>query len=479
MKFQGDKFKLIAGFVVLSAAFFYLRLRFIGHPLMWDEAWNILSLRAYIVNAVKDPFYWFYKFHPPLYMTFARLLLPFKEGFAIRLEYLSLFFAYLVFVAMYVLSTRIGGWKYAWFSGIFLSAMPSSIAYDTWIKRDNLASAFGYTALILLLKRKYLWCGVLLSLSLLSKESGIFFALAAIILLFFMKEKRVFKWFITIVSTIFVLSAWWYLFFSEMTTHGFSFFFTKGDYSQLWSQNSLYYLKKLLPDLGTIIFIFMAFGFIVLMWRSFRDKETKWLFPIVVALCVYVPISLLFRLKSPWLFLPAVPALTMIAGGGAVFLLEKCQRRNSLCPIFYLLILLVFFYGFTFSYADYQMETYPNGWPGALSSKKLAGYLNEHMKEDDRLMITNFTYWDMPVCPIFIYYWKSHEIQIIKTSESVNEIEKEIIKNKISWLVVVGSPDPKKNPAGLITALKATELKKPKVVGWSYVWNTEELWRER
>ncbi|MFQ5952366.1 MAG: hypothetical protein ACE5JK_03070, partial [Candidatus Omnitrophota bacterium] len=133
-----NKIKLIAGLVVLSAVFLYLRLKTLNHLLMWDEAWNILSLRAFILNAVKDPFYWYYRFHPPLYMAFARMLSPFKDGFALRLEVLSLVFAYATFLVIYFLGARIGGWRYAWFSGLFLSMMPSSIGYDTWIKRDGL-----------------------------------------------------------------------------------------------------------------------------------------------------------------------------------------------------------------------------------------------------------------------------------------------------------------------------------------------------
>ena len=193
MRLSKDKIYLFGGFVLLSALFLYLRLKTIGHLLAWDEAWNILSLRAFLSNAAKDPFYWFYRFHPPLYMSIAEFLLPFKDGFAVRLESLSLIFSYATFLVACILSAGIGGWRYASLTGLFLSVMPSSIAYDTWIKRDGLASFFGYFALLLLFKRKYFWCGALLGLALLSKESGIFFVLSAMLLIFVFGEKKPLK----------------------------------------------------------------------------------------------------------------------------------------------------------------------------------------------------------------------------------------------------------------------------------------------
>ena len=103
------------------------------------------------------------------------------------------------------------------------------------------------------------------------------------------------------------------------------------------------------------------------------------------------------------------------------------------------------------------------------------------MKDKDRLMITEFTYWKMPTCPIFLYYWKPHEILILPTVDKqpkTDNIMVNIRQHRISWLVVVGSTDPKKNPTELVNRLKKTPLKDPKIVGWCYVWNTENIWKK-
>jgi 4-amino-4-deoxy-L-arabinose transferase-like glycosyltransferase len=403
-------------------------------------------------------------------MTFAKFLHPFRSGIAIRLEVLSLFFAYAAFFAMYLVSSKVGGWKCAWLSGLFLSVMPASVGYDTWIKRDGLTSAFGYFSIFMLLKKKYFWCGVLLGLSLLSKENGIFFALASLIIIFLLKEKRPFKRIAVIFLTAFALSSWWYFFFSEMTTHGPVFFFTRQEYSLLWANPPIYYFKKLLPDLGTGILFFLIAGIIALAFKSYREKKFVSLVPLAIAACVYIPISFLFTLKAPWLFLPAIPALAMIAGSGSVYLLEWFKNKRFLRLVVCLLIALVVYQGITFSYQKYHAKTYPNGWPGALSSKKIAEYLNEHMKKEDRLMITDFSYWQMPYCPIFLYYSTPHHVKWIKGTDEAKSVLKEASENKTTWLVVIGSPDPKTDPAKLIAGLKES-LGEPKIVGWSYIWH--------
>lgn len=188
-----NKRRLLAGFCILSVLFFVLRIRTIGHILMWDEAWNILSLKAYLLNAVRDPFYLYYKLHPPLYMFFARMLLPFENGFEVRAEYLSLFWNYAAFSVTYLLSARLGGWKYACFAGLFLCCMPLSIGYSTWIKRDAIAITFGVLALYMFVNRNFLFCGLAMGASLLAKETAVFYLLTIFFLIFISKDIKKIK----------------------------------------------------------------------------------------------------------------------------------------------------------------------------------------------------------------------------------------------------------------------------------------------
>ena len=280
MHFSRNRIKLYAGILFLSFIFIFLRLKTLNHLLMWDEAWNILSLRAFLYNAIGDPFYWNYHFHPPLYMFFAQLLAPFKEGVNVRLEFLSLVFSYITFLIMYLFSARIGGWRYAWLSGLSLALMPASIGYDTWIKRDGLASLFGYLALFLLFKRKYFWCSVILALSLLSKESALFFILAATFLIFIFKEKHVLKKIFTMYIVIFIATSWWFLYFSRMTDMVgeakktiFDYYLLTGEYTNWWINPPYYYLEKLLPDLGIGLLLFLIIGICYIVFLTFFKKQ--------------------------------------------------------------------------------------------------------------------------------------------------------------------------------------------------------------
>ena len=477
MDISRNKTKLILGFSLLTLIFVCLRLKTLNHLLMWDEARNIISLRAFLSNAKADPFYWNYFFHPPLYMIFAGMLSPFKAGLAGRLELLSLLFSYAILLVIYLLSARMGGWKYALLSGLFLSVMPASIAYDTWIKRDGLAAALGYLSILLLVKRKFFWCAVALSLSMLTKESALFFLFAAIGILFISKEKIALKKAFILCGTVFILSGWWYLAFSTMPRVGFGLYFSRGWAALAWANSPLYYFKRLLPDMGFPTLLFFIIGIFYFLYLAFRKKQYKWFVPLAIISCVYIPASFIITAKTPWLCLSALPALAMVAGGGALFLLKRVKKAK-----FALAILTAFFIisaglgGFFFSYDKYHLNSYPDGWAGASSSRELAFYLNGHMKDGERLMVTQFSYWGLPscpMCPVFLYYWKGGAVYVIDGKDSAEEVMREITDKKISWLAVNDSSDERYNFHDLVKGLLTSSLGKPTLAGQAYVWKTD------
>jgi len=476
MNISRNKKKLWIGFIFISIVFVFLRLKTLPHLLMWDEAWNILSLRAFLSNAKADPFYWGYFFHPPLYMFFAQLFAPFQAGFDVRLEVLSLSFSYAALLTTYLLSARLGGWRYAWLSGILLSLMPVSIGYDTWIKRDGLASALCYLSMLLLLRRQLFWCAVALSFSLLSKESAIFFIFAVIPMLFLLKEKTVIKKIVVMYATVLIVTSWWYIFFSTLTKTAVKIFIQAAGHNAIWIKSPFYYFGKLLPDMGIAILFFFIIGICYLSYLAVRKKQPRWGVPLIIVLSIYIPSSFFIAGKSPWLCLSARPALAMVAGGGALLLIKMVKKLKLLVLVLFISFLCAIYTGFTFSYPRYHMATYPNGWPGANSSKALAFYLNENMQDDDRLMITEFAYWKTSVCAVFYYYWKKHPVLIINGRQKAENVIKEIINNKISWFVIADSPDQQFNFHPLVNNIKNSVLGKPYTVGWSYVWNTRALW---
>lgn len=480
MRIPRNKTKLILGFVLISLIFIVLRLKTLNHLLMWDEARNIISLRAFLSNNAADPFYWNYFFHPPLYMTFASALSPFKAGLDVRLESLSLSFSYLTLLVIYILSARLGGWKYAFLSGLFLSLMPVSIAYDTWIKRDCLASALGYLAILLLFKRKFLWCAAALSFSMLAKENALFFILAATALLFALKEDGIPKKIAIIYGTIFILVSWWYVSLSSMPELVFDIYFSSEKNALAWANSPLYYCGKLLPDMGLPMLAFFIIGVGYLLHMIFRKKQYNWSLPLIVVLCVYITSSLIIACKTPWLSLSAVPALAMVAGGGALFLLRLAKKYKFFSAIFMLLLTFSTLGGFYFSYTKYHMSTYANGWSGANHSKELALYLNKVTEYDERLMLTQFSSWGKSsflVCPIFLYYLGGRSIYVIDGRDSAEEVMKGIIANKISWLAVIDSPNEQFNFHALVKNLGDSVLGKSIRIGCSHIWKTDILWR--
>ncbi len=475
-----NKTKLILGFVLVSLIFIILRLKTLNHLLMYDEARNIISLRAFFSDNTANPFYWNYFFHPPLYMNFAGILSPFKTGFAFRLELLSLLCSYLTLSVIYILSAKLSGWKYALLSGLFLSLMPVSIAYDSWIKRDCLATALGYLAILLLFKRKFLWCAIALSFSLLAKENALFFILAVTALLFIVRENRVHRKIALIYGTIFIFTSWWYVFFSSMPKHIFDIYLSVDKNAPVWTNSSLYYCGKLLPDMGLPILLFFITGVGYILHLIFREKQYRWSLPLIVVLCVYITNSLIITCRTPWLSLSAVPALAMVAGSGALFFLKTAKKHKLFPAIFTLLLIFSVLGGLSFSYAKYHMSTYASGWMGANYSRELALYLNKTTKDNERLMLTQFSYWGAPLCsmcPVFLYYSEGRPIYVMDGRDSAEDVVKEIVDNKISWLVVIDSPNEQLNFRALANSLENSIIGKPMPVGCSHIWKTDTLWR--
>jgi len=469
-----NKIVVLGSIGILSLIFVLVRVRTLNHLLVWDEAWSILSLRAFLLNAVRDPFYWGNFFHPPLYMTFGKFLEPFKENFDGRLQLLSLFFSYGTLIVTYLLSARLGGIRFAFFGGLFFALMPECIAYSTWIKSDMLASGLGYLAVFFILKRKFFWCATALSLSLLAKENALFFVAAVTFLIFFLKIGKPVKKLFMIYAIILLLTSWWYVGFSEMTRNFINFFFSKAVYGELWMQSPSYYLNKLSPDLGVGILSLAVIG-ISYFTSLIRKGQRRWVVPVIVFLCVYIPISLIFTTKTPWLSISAIPALAMLAGGGALYLLKNFKKSPVAKIVLLLSILFTLITAVSFSYSGYQMRTYLFGWPGAEASRELATYLNKHMRDDENLMITTFAYWKMPVCPVFLYYWKSHPVQIIDGKKKAGWVIDEIVKNKISWFVIADSPDMAFNFHELTDEMHKMLAARPEKVYWSYVWDVRGL----
>ena len=152
---------------------------------------------------------------------------------------------------------------------------------------------------------------------------------------------------------------------------------------------------------------------------------------------------------------------------------RRVHRRGMRC----FFIGLAFLTGIFFSYESYHTETYPNGWPGAISSKKLAEYMNEHAGKNDKVLISEFEYWNMPLCPVFIYYWDKAPLRIVRPGEKAEDLTSEIKKEKISWLIIVDSPVKQSKTRPLAESFSSYTGREPVKVGWAYVWDVKGLWK--
>ncbi len=463
-----------AGFIFFSIIFFFCRLKNLYHPLMWDEAWNIMSLRAVLAGTEQDPFYWYYYFHPPLYTLFARILFPFARNFAFRAAFLSLVFSYGTFTVVYFFCRRLGGIKYAWASGFFLSVLPASICYDTWIKRDSLAAFLGYGGLFLIFKKKYIPASLLLGLSLLSKETGMFFILTGFICMLLTKGPGKIRHIIVSAVIITILNAWWYLYMSTFTGNLFSYYLSGNTPANIVRDPSFtYYFRKLPLDCGWVPLFFFISGLFSAGYALFFKKHMKWMYPMSIILCVYLPLSFVIKSKAPWQMISGIPAIAMICGAGLIFIIKKLRKTGYLRTAVLLVLIIPLLSGLALSYEGYHSTSYPNGWPGAKASKTLAIYLNRNMSPGDKVLISDFSYWNEKLCPIFTYYLNGREIIMLqeKDLDNIPFIEESIDKLGIDWLVIPFSPDndvKRHNTARKIS--KKTGID-PAQIGWAYIWD--------
>ena len=464
----------ITGFLLLSALFFYFRLKQIDHPLVWDEAWNILSLRDYLSGSENSSFYWYYFFHPPLYMLFAKHLFPFIDNFAIRIASLSLFFSYITFSIVYIFAQKLGGLKYSWASCFFLSTLPSSIGYDTWIKRDCLAICFGYAALLTIYKRKYIPTAFLLGLSLLSKETGLFFILSCFLIFICSKEKHKIRVTIVTFFIVLLLNFWWYIHLSTFTGKLFSYYFSQNTTTSIaLSSDILYYFKILLINCGLVPLFFFSIGLLYSLYLVFIKKQRRWIFPLSIVGCIYLPLSFIITSKAPWQTIAAIPAIAMITASGLLFTLKTFKKKKLFKLCIFSLLFLPLFSGINYSYETFQSSSYPTGWPGSNVSRNLALYLNKNMTPSDKLLISDFAYWNENICPIFLYYCKGQDVILLQEKDLNNTafIDESINKLGISWLVIPFSPDKDIKRHTAAREISKKIKKEPLRLGWTYIWD--------
>jgi hypothetical protein len=360
----------------------------------------------------------------------------------------------------------------ALFTGLFMCIMPQSMAYDTWIKSDNLASLFGYLALALLLRKRTLLAGISLGISLLSKENGAFFLITAVLCAPFLFEKNKLKGFLLLLTPCAIISGWWYVFFSNSSSNIVDFYFSKKIYGDIWSKPAWFYLAKLYNDIGPAGMIFFASGLSLSFIDALRKKYG--VFPLTgLFLITYTFISVVFTTKTPWLSLSAYPAIAMISGYGAARVLSVGRKKVLAALTVGALTCWAMAGAAAYSYASYHSATYPNGWPGAVNSKKLAEYLNFTLKKGEKFVITDFSYWKTPVCPVFFFYSANMPEKIVPMASAPEDVARALKAEKAAYFIAVGIKGNK--DLDRLTSFFDSKFGPPVNVAWAKVWRVRDI----
>lgn len=190
--------------------FLVLRLRWVGHLLSWDEAMNLCTVRSLAAQAGDVFSNWFWR-HPPLYSLLTLLLSPLQRGFAERVQLLNLCIGVINLLLLYALVRRVSGTRAALWTAFVISVAPGCVFFDVWVKRDHVVVSFALAAFLFLFAHRSLYAGLCLGLSLLAKETAVFY-LAAAVLMWGMGAAGRRRWedVAALVGVPMLVSGWWF-----------------------------------------------------------------------------------------------------------------------------------------------------------------------------------------------------------------------------------------------------------------------------
>jgi hypothetical protein len=523
----------LAGLAILGL-FLAFRVRGIGHLLIWDEAMDLCSVRAFVTSS-HDAFSNAFWAHPPLFPLLMAGLDPLRAGFAERCQALSIGVQALNLGLLFLLNRRLFGTPTALLSCAVLACLPGAVFFDVWIKRDHLVVFFSLLTLLALSHARVLSAGVLLGAALLAKESALFTVAALLVLaprLFPGREGR--RNLAGLVLVAAAASVWWYALFGIMTRTYLRFALGRETVLTGWNRPWTYYVERAWLDLGPAAVAVLAAGgvaaMIVLMCRKVhpsmavspqpqvgrvppappiqerRGEDAVALpslppttyhspppaspfrfWPLAMLVPAYVYLGLA-RGKAPWLTMVLYPAWATAIGysAGALYtviagsppaLARQGRRLAAGLAVAAILAALVF----TAWRRDYDVEQERLGFGqrwGSTASRQAAATLNDLVSPGQRVLITPFWYWgDDPIptpCPIFSYYLKDMPVLLKSFHMTPDEFVDTVRSNRIHWALL--SPPPVTGEAGLLNPLIHTHGLQPRVLSGCVVFRTDGLW---
>ncbi|MBN1671621.1 MAG: glycosyltransferase family 39 protein [Kiritimatiellae bacterium] len=446
-----------------------LRARGLGHLLIWDEALNVCSVRAFAVGGT-DPYSTGFWRHPPLFSMLMLLLAPLRPGFAERAELLAVLFSAGNVILLFRLTSRVFGTVAALWAAFFLAVMPGAILFDVWIKRDAAAVFFSLLALHLFLARRDLTAGLAMGLALLSKETAAFFAPA----LFGLwavgaRPPRRLRQIIAIGLIAAATAGWWYPLFSSSVRYYVAF--VQGADSPavaVWVYPWHYYFWRLRDDLGPAALLLCLCGLLAAVrWRgngaappgrAALNPSRAALLPLLMFAPAFAVLTLA-RGKASWFVLVLLPSLAMLAGVGAAALARRAgaladraraTTRHVLRPALLRGLAAVVAAVAVArvagrDYEDVLRRTDFRQWAGAAASRRAACALNSVALPGERALVTPFHYWqgssipDYPD-PVFAFYLANIPVVVSPNSAPFEQLVDEIREHRLDWALL--SPPP-------------------------------------
>ncbi len=373
-----------------------LRLPNVGHVLSWDEAWNVNSIED-AVSGHHDDVSTFYPNifrHPPAYtglgMLFARVTGSGRVGLSIFLEIVSIVFALLLIVMIFMCGRDWLG-KWAGLTGAMLFAlMPAARVYDTWIKQESMTLALGMLFLFFFFRKRYLWAGLFLGLAFLTKEIAVFLPVSVLIFVLITRRTDRIKGLGASFLVAVPLCAWWFLLLSRTKGQFLQFFLGTHVSAQVWHEPFYFYLARIPADVGWGVLLAVLAAAVALAWRpaGTRVREegptgysglAMLLFLMVWIVVVYLVLSLSHG-KPPWMIYGSLPAFALIGGWGFAALISglASARAGRLVPVAAAAVLVA---ATAALQVPFGFESYMRSealYTGALNSKAVAGYINAH-----------------------------------------------------------------------------------------------------
>ncbi len=456
--------------------FVALRLRWVGHLLTWDEAMNLCSIRSF-VSPGRDAFsFWFWR-HPPLLFLLSVPLAPLQGGFAERIEMLSVGVGVVTIVTLFLLNREAFGTRVAVWACFLLSIIPSSMFYDVWLKRDAPVALFGLAALLFIVRRRVLLAGVCLGFALLSKETAVFYVVAALLLWLLGGCSRRRYDLVRLLGVPFLMTAWWYIGLKSNVDGVVSQAVSSGDigivervasgvlehiqfavgedrWTANWQGSWHYYISRLPHDLGWVVLVLAAVGMVATIVTLFRCRTSRafegrcgrgaW--PLLLLLPALLLLSALPG-KVPWVPICLYPAWATLGGIGIVAGL----RRISSSFVAKAVALAIVGLGLTHAVClDYRHMLEHDGsrqLVAARNSRQVAEALNTLVSDSDRVLVTSFHHWKGPlpgyVCPVFTAYLERKPAILVKSHLlTFEEYIADIGEYRIDWIVLSPPPGP-------------------------------------